>query len=291
MGLIVKNSKGYSFYEPFTHMVRDSMLKTNKIKADSKLAKVFPYQKIYIDNEEKFTLDGELMMWEHSWLKSPLYLFPDSPELVTAILKGNFEGKITNIAPKYDQFSIAIPQKSKFNGVHIPGIYVSILSHDEAKRQIKAFVNEIQIDKMILMPRKDDRVFHISYRTCRDGRTVAVSKPLSELMSYMETNTNETQNAVIRFVLGFLIYISAAPDSVEDASHIILPKRFQATFDSDAAAKPTSIGVHFAGDRKGTRFHLRCLMNEMYYQGEWEAYERGTRWVFVKGSGKKVTYH
>lgn len=232
--------------------------------------------------------EGELLLWEHKWLKSPLYFYPENEDLISAILGAKFEGKMTAIHSEYNQFSIAIPKSARFAGAPVQGIFVSITSYDETKQQILDFLHEhdinLTLDKHFILPPHDGKMFHISYRITSNDVTETVCRTLDDFPDYIKANQNETQNEVIRFVLGFLIYISCFKDVVHDAPSISMPKR--ATPDR----KYKAFRVNFAGSRERCRFHLRNLKHPKYYKGEYEVMERGSRWVPVNGSIKTVSY-
>lgn len=287
----MKFESGFNFYKPYTYLVRDAMLRTNKLKPGGKVARAFPYQRIFIEKDQNFQLSGELMIWEDKWLDSPVYLYPEDETLVNDIRRGEFHGRINNIDPtgldrRLSQFSIAVPSATRFNGESISGIFVSILHPSEVEQMVKDFVKKYKIRKRLFIPARESKVFQINYRLNDDTDTETVCEPLSGLLDYMATNKNKTQNEVIKFVLGFIVYICAAENVIENVSSIKLPKKIQGR---KTKKKPQSLRINYSGPRDGTRMHFRNLVHEKYYQlPEFQNYEPGTRWTLVKGSLKEV---
>jgi hypothetical protein len=278
--------KGYSFYRPYTYEARDVLFKTMGLKVNSKVAKTIPYQKYFVEQTKVFDAASAYFVWEHEWLKSPLILFPESAELTTKIIKGNFEGKLTNVHSEFTHFSIAVPQEVTFGGKHALGIFVTIVSHQEQVRQLNQFCIDFNVNRQFEIPFFEQKMFTINYRTstklATDNVINSVSQPLEQLLTYLEQNNDETQNEIIRFVLGFLIYISAFDDVIEDASYIKMPKKVTPN------TKHRAYKVCHAGDRNGPCFHLRNLINGRFYKNDFKDLEPGTRWVPVRGRIKII---
>lgn len=281
----------YSFYEPYSFAVRRSLKRVFREKGVKKQA--WPYQKLYLDvqtetSTQSLNTAAYTMALEHAWLENnPLCLIPESASLVEQILHSNFEGQLDNLAAEYELFAIAIPKSSRFNTHHVQGLFVSISNAIQRESYIAGFKQDFDIVSPIYSPQDRGKLITINYKVGNDLVLDTFSAEIGRIPEVLALlkQTNKTRFEVLRFVLGFIIYMSAFDDVVEDARYLNIPSiGYKQKIRQSKVREPSD--THGTG--RQVRFHFRNLRHECFYRGEYEDLTPGSRWIPVKGAVKLV---
>lgn len=151
----------------------------------------------------------------------------------------------------------------------------------------------------------DQKLLHITYQDPLNGYQTIVnfsikvselgsilqSKSLDEYKAYiynsettsglfldavsLDEKDHEIQYEVMRFVVGFLVYISAHEDKLK-------PIESMKMRGAEKGSNPMTINYLPEFKSTGRKApHYRNLRHERFYRGEYESWESGTRWVPV----------
>ncbi len=291
----------YYLYNPVTFSVRAELKKgCRQLGVD--ISKQ-PWQKTWVD----FLNDGKLLsdiatpvvFLENHWLKNPVCLLPESDALIKQLLNTNFEGQIKALRPFTEMFSIALPKETKFKGQKIQGIFVSYMTPDRKDEIVKMFNHDYGTKAQFNNTEKADPQLTICYSDPNGQGRIVLNVDLRKLEWILEAKTineyhaltgisegsfisydlneqeQQTQFDILKFVIAFIVYISAHENAVKFVQSIKMPG-------SDKRTSNAIVNKVKQFKPKGTvKPHYRNLRNERYYQGQWLDWAPGSRWTPV----------
>jgi len=236
---------------------------------------------------------------ENHWFKKPVCLLPESDALIKQLLNTNFEGQIKALRPFTEIFSIALPKETKFNGQNIQGLFVSYMTPDRKEEIVEIFNHDHGTKAQFNNPGKGDPQLTICYSDPDGHGRIVLNIDLWKLEWVLEAKTIEeyhaltgisdgsfifydlseqeqqTQFEILRFVIAFIVYISAHENAIEFTQSIKMPG-------SDKKSSNVIINKVKQFKPEGSvKPHYRNLRNERYYQNQWLDWEPGSRWIPV----------
>jgi len=178
-----------------------------------------------------------VLISEQIWLENPVCLMPESSELIEQILKTNFEGQVNALRSEYEHFMVAIPKSTRFNGEVIKGVFISILDPKRKNTIIEHFANKYDAPIKMTFNGSQEKNLCIAYRDPIGNGMIVNNVPVWKLAFILEAESIEefgeltrkttkddifsidlskkeqkTQFEVIRFIIGFMVYMSAHKD-------------------------------------------------------------------------------
>jgi len=294
----------YYLYTPFSYTFRAQIKKTLKqLNVDYKN---IVWQKYWSDTLERnpqmgLDLSATILILENKYLKEPLCVLPETHHLVEQILDTNFEGQVTTLKPVAEMFSIAVPKEKRFNGQVIEGIFVGYTTNRRFDEDQAAFnLQHGTTIKTVLVPvaGKDDPILTIAYSDPQSPELIVLTSLVSRYEKILSARTAtefkvyaedgkepisleltddeyQTQFEIVRFVIGFIVYMSAHSDCLCDEQSIKMPASTK-----DSPKYIVRQARHFKP--KGTiKPHYRNLRDERFYRHEWSNWPSGSRWVPV----------
>jgi len=297
----------YYLYDLVSNSVRSQIKRSTKI---GQIKKFSSWQKAWATLLKDGTIIPDIaapvLISEQFWLENPVCLMPESPELIEQILKTNFEGQVNALRSEYEHFMVAIPKSTRFNGEVIKGVFISILDPKRKNTIIEHFANKYDAPIKMTFNGSLEKNICISYRDPIGNGMIVNNVPVWKLAFILEAESIEefgeltrkttkddifsidlskkeqkTQFDVIRFIIGFMVYMAAHKDHISSVDSLKMQ--------GDKNTKPLVIKTikHFT-QTKSKSAHYRNLRHERFYQGEWETWEKGTRWVPVNMITKLV---
>lgn len=262
-----------------------------------------PWQRTWIEFLNQGILHSDIatpiVFLENYWLKNPVCLLPESNSLIQQLLNTNFEGQIKALRPFTELFSIALPKETYFNGEKIHGIFVSYMTTDRKDELVTAFNKDHGTKTVFNNPGKQDPQLTICYADPHGNGRIVLNVDLWKLewileaenleeyhglmgistgsfISYdLSENEQKTQFEILKFVIAFIVYISAHDDAVEFVQNIKMPG-------SDKITSKAIINKVKQFKPKGTvKPHYRNLRDKRYYRGQWSDWSPGSRWIPV----------
>jgi hypothetical protein len=298
----------------------------NTIRADTKkyikhfgLKKETHWQKNWYECLENNLIQPDIItpivILESAWLNNPVCLLPESKELIQQIQMSNFEGQIDELKYPYKIFTIAIPKNVQFNGQKIEGLLVTALTATQKNVIAADFSKKFLNDRKLLIgdPSTGNLTgeqvqFNVTYmdpsnnkayittnidgsmlssvmnsKTIEDFSIATTNSDNTTLSDSLNDQEKATQFALLKFVVGFIIYLSAHDkDCVKDIESIKMNGATKGTL-------PVQVETirHFKS-RGNSAPHYRNLRHERFYQGDYEQWKPGTRWIPVNMHLKSV---
>lgn len=291
-------------YSPFTFDVRACVKKGFK-RSGTKSTPLHKqaYQKIYTDI--MLTNDASLagvttgspadkathvLVHENIWLNNnPVCLVPESATLISQILKSRFEGLLDTLVPPWPMFSVVIPKETTFGGVYFKGIFVSVSTHQQRQSYIDEYVKSYDISTKLHPPVNQGTLLLINFKTVGKLALDCLLVDLAQIPALLATlamskrNTDITKYELLRFVVGFLVYMTAFDNVVEDTGFLAMPQSGK-HYNRKLSARQ----VRNVSTSKQTRFHFRNLRHPCFYNGKFKDRPRGSVWIAVNGAVKTV---
>jgi hypothetical protein len=241
----------YYLYTPVTFSVRSDVKKIIR-QSNPEEIQIGPWQRQWIEMLECGLITSDLTtpltIVEHQWLKSPIAYLPETASLVTQLLKTNDTGQVKALKTPADQFCIAMPKSVRFNEQCIGGIFVSFVAPCVSDQYKYQFAEDFDVPPRPDMTRNDidkiDPQLFIAYQVDSKGQHYVIRVDLWKLNWILEAETEEiygelsgeiganlfaetltpnekkTQFELLRFVVAFIVYLSAHENVVSSTDNI-----------------------------------------------------------------------
>lgn len=259
---------------------------------------------------------------EHEFFKNPVCFRPESSEFIDKLssIKLTSEGILENVRTPADYFMIPIPKSHRFNGEKVRGLFICSNSINERTKSINDFTEKYGTQQLALKSSKEDRteMFDEKYLTIvylEDDKNnenseevgrITLRKSLSELTELLVVENYkdgvrvnedtkkavkvedltpgqyETQLQVLRFVLSYLVYMSAHPNAISESTSI------QGSIKKGGQKKLIMSTVKNFIPKNSIAPHYRNLRDQRFYKGAWKDWAIGSRWVPVNMKDYKV---
>lgn len=286
----------YYLYELVSNSIRSSIKKG--IKAGS-INKLGTWQRTWATLLAKRAIVADIasniLIHEQIWLNKPVCYLPENTALVTQLLKTNFEGQVDTLRCPRKMFMVPIPKGTLFNGQAIKGIFVSLLSVEEKYEMVEEFSQQFDAPIKFNFTDETGKQIGISYRDPFGKGMIVNNLPISKLRYVLACQTIEefneltkktekddifcyelsrteqqTQFDVLRFVVAFVVYMSAHDDCVQTVESLKMKGKNKST------AYQINHIKQFKTSGKKTA-HYRNLRHPRFYQGQYAKWEKGTR--------------
>lgn len=295
----------YYIYNPFSNTFRATIKKA--LKKSGSYDKDFVWQKIWGDQFSRnprlaYDIATPVVIMENTYFDNPVCLLPESHDLVSQVIETNFEGVLTALNPTDNIFSVAIPKETKFNHQIIEGIFVCYSTKNDFENlylsSFNAKYNLSLSTETIWINTNSEPILTIAYKDPNSTELIVITSPISKFSNVLSAISHEdynklagfsdepisadlseqerkTQYEVVKFCLGFIVYISAHPDCLIDINNIKYPGLTKQT------SKVTIKRIKQFFPRGKVRPHYRNLRDSRYYKNEWSSWPPGSRWVPV----------
>lgn len=299
----------YYLYKPLSYAVRAQIKK--ECQSMGVEYKSQPWQVIWgqwlCEGVVAADISTPVVFLEQEWLESPVCMVPESHKLIESLARTNFEGQMSALNPRHRFFSIAIPKQHRFNGERIEGLFVSYRTHNEQARIVDNFATKYNLPMEMQRTTKTDPQLCITYKDPNGAGRVVLNLDVWQLAWVLEADNIDQYSAltrhrseevfyasnlseheatvqfdVLRFVLAFIVYMSAHEDCV-------LSVHDQTMEGSDKGTPRLRLEtVKSYRVVSGISPHYRNLRHERFYQGEWSSWPPGSRWVPVNMDTEEV---
>jgi len=289
----------YKFYYPLSGLCLKALRATSKEKLNKddyvKASKLFIKQ----NPDIVYTLDYSVLAFEYGFFteKTSISYVIESMDVFDRInsLSCSSVSMSAVIAEQPPAFTLAFPEKSKFEG-----ILVTITPFDIFKKWVEALSpkvgatnkteNNMDVISILFCKKKTFYRLSIPSTDCKDILEAKSAKELARFSRMLddicEVLTEEEQEDALhltKFVVRFMLYCLASPKLLHPTdykSSLFLKKKEQKTFKLPKIQK----GEYYVPP------HVRFFRDERFYKGKYESIPRGHRFTLVEDyvANKKV---
>jgi hypothetical protein len=252
------------------------------------------------ENKLQQDISTQIVFMENEWAKNPTTLVVEDIALIESIEGIKIDGQLENIELPSRVCTIAFPNNCLFNGHKINGCLISKMAKAEGDACVSNMAKQFGVKNVSSVNGSweytADR-FTISYRDPYSTGSIVLNISSDKLADILNADSYKdytekagqsslglalspseaiTQFELMRFILGMLVYVSANEKALSSVESLFV--------DSTSANKKIKCDVFRVNTiriRKGIDPHYRQMQHEKFYQGKWENWRRGSRFVPV----------